>query len=188
MKKIHYILLVMAMLFLTMACRQNKNEVVANKIQYDVNIKSPDADYDWWIQNLPGPQREKLVEMIISGAKSGKFQAYDYFNNPITPAEVSQILSDTTMISKVDENPPYDETDTMIVYNIKRDDILRIRFLEEWTIDPATLKINKKVLGIAPVARRYDATGTELWQPLFWIYTDKDYIKQLNINQRISHL
>lgn len=180
MKKTHYILLMMAMLFLIMACRQSENEVVANKIQYDVNIKSPDADYDWWIQNLPGPQREMLVDMIISGAKSGKFRAYDYFNQPITPAKVAEILSDTTLVSIVDENPPYKETDTMMVYNIRRNDILRIRFLEEWTIDPATLKITKRVLGIAPVARRYDATGTELWQPLFWIYTDKDYIKQLN--------
>ena len=168
------------MLIVLAGCQpRKKGEVIANKIQYDVNIVSPDPDYDWWIQNLPGPQREKLVNMIIDGAKSGKFQAYDYFNQPITPGDVASILSDTTFLSMVDENPPYEEYDTLVVYNIKRADVLRIRFLEEWTIDPNTLQIEKKVLGIAPIARRYDAMGILRWQPLFWIYTDKDYVKTL---------
>ncbi len=169
------------LLVMLTGCRQEKKgDVIANKIQYDVNIVSPDPDYYWWIQNLPGPQREKLVDLIIEGAKSGKFQAYDYFNQPITPQEVAAILSDTTYLNVVDENPPYEEHDTLIVYNIKRADVIRIRFLEEWTIDPGTLKIDKRVLGIAPVARRYDAMGIERWQPLFWIYTDKEYVKTLH--------
>ncbi len=167
-------------LIMLAGCQQKKaGDVIANKIQYDVSIVSPDPDYDWWIQNLPGPQREKLVDMIIDGAKSGKFQAYDYFNQPISPQEVASILSDTTFFSVVDENPPYEENDTMVVYNIKRADVMRIRFLEEWIIDPNTLEIEKKVLGIAPIARRIDAMGIERWQPLFWIYTDKDYVKTL---------
>ncbi|NOX87086.1 MAG: hypothetical protein GXO86_14190, partial [Chlorobi bacterium] len=166
--------------FIITACtQQKKGDIIASKIQYDVNIVSPDTDYDWWIQNLPGPQREKLVNLIIEGAKSGKFQAYDYFNNPISKEEVAGILSDTTFFSVVDENPPYEEHDTLVVYNIKRADVMRIRFLEEWAIDPNTLKIEKRVLGIAPIARRYDAMGIERWQPLFWIYTDKDYAKTL---------
>jgi len=179
MKKTGNILLLLFILFAGFACRQQEREVIANKIQYDVNIKSPDPDYDWWIQNLPGPQRDNLVNMIINGALSGRFQAYDYFNQPITPGEVSMILSDTSLLRLAGKNPPYEEHDTMIIYHITYDDILRIRFLEEWTIDPATLQMNKKILGIAPVARRYDLSGTERWQPLFWVYTDDNYRKQI---------
>jgi hypothetical protein len=51
--------------------------------------------------------------------------------------------------------------------------------LEEWHIDPATLEFDKKILGIAPVARRTDDTGNERWQPLFWIYVDNDFIQKL---------
>lgn len=161
------------------ACKRDEKEIVTQKIQYDVNIKSPDPSYDWWIQNLPGPQRENLVDMILDGVLSGKFQAYDYFNDPITPYDVSKILSDTSALTLKSKEPPYEYYDTLVVYQITRDDILRVRFLEEWRIDPATLQFDKKILGIAPVARRTDDAGNERWQPLFWVYVDDDFIKDL---------
>jgi hypothetical protein len=160
------------------SCQHQSNETIATKIQYDVNIVSPDPDYDWWIQNLPGPQRERLVDLIIDGASSGKFPAYDYFNSPITAQQVRMILSDTSYFTLVDEEPPYEERDTVVVYNIRKEDILRIRFLEEWVMDPETLQMNKKILGIAPIARRMDIMGVERWQPLFWVYTDEEFSKQ----------
>ena len=161
------------------SCQQGKKEVVTERIQYDVNIKSPDPDYDWWIQNLPGPQREKLVGTILTGALDGKFQAYDYFNNPITAAEVSSILSDTTIIRLTQVEPPYESYDSLVIYNIVKEDILRIRFLEEWRMNPDDLSFEKKIVGIAPVARRV-VMDMERWQPLFWIYPDKDFEKKLN--------
>jgi len=161
------------------SCRQEQKEVVTQKIQYDVNIKSPDPDYDWWIQNLPGPQREKLVDMIIDGALSGKFQAYDYFNNPITAFDVSKILSDTSILTLMAKEPPYEYFDTTIVYAIQREDILKIRFLESWSTDPENLLFVKKVLGVAPIAKRVDPMGIERWQPLFWVYTDDEFVDSL---------
>lgn len=168
-----------ALLVVSYACQQKEKEVIANRIQYDVNIKSPDPDYDWWIQNLPGPQREMLVSVILDGALSGKFQAYDYFNYPITAGQVGMILSDTLYLKLMDEEPPYSERDTMIINNIEKEDILRIRFLEEWKLNPENLMMDKKILGIAPIARRIDVTGVERWQPLFWIYTDEKFIEEL---------
>ena len=82
MRPFHFLLFVLVAVVFN-SCMQEKTQLVTEKIQYDVNIKSPDPDYDWWIQNLPGPQRENLVDMIMDGALSGKFQAYDYFNNPM---------------------------------------------------------------------------------------------------------
>ncbi|MCF6170269.1 MAG: hypothetical protein L3J31_08110 [Bacteroidales bacterium] len=161
------------------SCQQGGKEVVTEKIQYDVNIKSPDPDYDWWIQNLPGPAREKLVETILNGAISGKFQAYDYYNNPITPAEVSSILSDTSVVRLTQVEPPYESYDSVIIYNIVQEDILRIRFLEEWKMNPEDLSFEKKIVGIAPVARRV-VMNMERWQPLFWIFPDKEFEKNLN--------
>ena len=161
------------------SCRQNNKELVTQKIQYDVSIKSPDPNYDWWIQNLPGPQRENLVDMILDGALSGKFKSYDYFNNPISAFEVSKILSDTSVLTLMAKEPPYEYYDTTIVYTIQREDILKIRFLEEWSADPEQLLFDKKVLGVAPIAKRIDPMGIERWQPLFWIYTDDKFIQSL---------
>jgi hypothetical protein len=158
MKK--YVLFLTLVIFVT-SCQQDKKDIITEKIQYDVNIKSPNPDYDWWIQNLPGPQRDQLVDMILGGAQSGKFQTYDYFNKPMSAFEVSKILSDTSVLTLMGKEPPYEYYDTAIVYTIQREDILKIRFLEEWSIDPDNLKIEKKILGIAPVARRIDPMGIE---------------------------
>ena len=178
------LLLIMLCPFLY-ACQQqgDHKELITKKIQYDVNIKSPDPDWDWWIQNIVGPDREKLVDLIIDGALSGKFQAYDYFSDSISPEDIKMMLSDTLYLTMKRAVPPYDLFDTTILMNITRDDILRIRFLEEWRIDPETMRFEKKIYGIGPVAYRIDLQGNERWQPLFWIYTDSQYIKQVLENK-----
>lgn len=181
MKKLLFILTSIS-IFLV-ACQQQEKEIITEKIQYDVNIKSPDPDYDWWIQNLPGPQREKIIDMIIDGALTGKYKVYDYYNQPIATSDVKMILSDTSYYTIVDEEPPYTERDTMVISTIFREDILRIRFLEEWRINPDNLQVEKRVLGIAPIARRPDLMGMERWQPLFWIYTDEKFLEELK-NER----
>jgi hypothetical protein len=178
MKKLACIAL--AGIFLFSACGGGEKEIIAEKIQYDVNIKSPDPEYDWWIQNLVGPQREKLVDYLIDGAVSGKFQAFDYYNNPLKKNEIQSLLSDTMVMSIMENQPPYDYHDTIVIHTIEKTDILKIRFLEEWKIDPENLQFEKKVIGIGPVARRFDANGTERWQPLFWIYIDPIFLKEIN--------
>ncbi len=181
MKKVSILIITIFML-VQIGCENNKNEVITKKIQYDVNIKSPDPEYDWWIQNLVGPEREHLVNLIVDGAKDGKWQAYDYFNDPIDKFEVRTIFSDTMLISMMKSEPPYELFDTMVIHNILPEDILRLRFMEEWSINPDNLAFSKKVVGIAPVASRPDFNGIERWQPLFWIYTDDEFIKGLKSN------
>lgn len=171
-------------LILWLAGCKNNYEQITKKIQYDVNIISPDPEYDWWIQNLVGPDREKLVDLIIDGAKEGKWQAYDYFNEPITPAEVRNLFSDSVYLTMIQKDPPYEFYDTLIVNNILNTDIQRLRFLEEWYIDPETLKFDKKILGLAPVAKRKDFQGITRWQPMFWIYVDDEFVKGWLTNKK----
>jgi hypothetical protein len=179
MKKL-MLFVVVALMGLVSCKQQPKKDIITKKIQYDVNIKSPDADWDWWIQNVVGPDREKLVDMIMDGALSGKFQAYDYFSDSIVPADIELMLADTFYLTYKRTVPPYDNYDTTVIMKIRKDDIQRIRFLEEWKIDPETMQFEKKIMGIGPVARRIDLQGIERWQPLFWIYTDKEFIQSLN--------
>ncbi len=161
------------------SCKPPHKETITQRIQYDVNIKSPQSDYDWWIQNLPGPQREKLVRTILQGAVSGKYKAYDYFFQPLSKQAVARILTDTMAYKIPDPSPPYAMKDTLIITHIAIKDILRLRFMETWRIDPKTLQFSKTVLGIAPVARRIDAQGHVRWQPLFWIFPDEHTAKAL---------
>ncbi len=156
------------------SCRPGNRQTITRKIQYDVNIKSPNPDYDWWIQNIAGPQREKLVRMIFKGVVSGKYKAYDYFYQPLDRKAVARILNDTIAVKVREAVPPYAMKDTLMVSHIGINDILRLRFMEKWSIDPETMQFTKTVIGIAPVARRTDAEGNVRWQPLFWIFPDKE--------------
>jgi len=174
-----WIFILLFISLLISSCHQKPGEIITKRIQYDVNIKSPDPNYDWWIQNLVGPQRERLVGLLLNGAKQGKYQAYDYYFQPISKVEVSKILSDSVLRKVRQTAPPYLLIDTLVIEKIGITDILKLRFLEEWKLNPENFAINKKVLGIAPIAKRYDQKGIERWQPLFWIFPDAGILKQI---------
>lgn len=164
-----------------MSCQlKDESRVLAKKIQYDVNIISPDPSYDWWIQNLVGPERELLSELLIDAPVKGRVQAFDYFNKPLTPQQVKQVLVDTSYVMIRSTLPPYEEKDTMIVKRISPKDIVRLRFMEEWRMDTATLQMEKKVYGIGPVIKSFDSEGNfRGYQPLYWIYTDENFRKEV---------
>ena len=179
MKTLNYLLL-LSFISILFSCNQTSNtEVITSKIQYDVNIKSPDPNYDWWIQNIAGADRDKLIAKIIDGASSGKFKAFDYFNEPLTALQVRSIMSDTLVMKLMRTKEPFEEYDTAIVNDISTKDILKLRFLEKWEMNPETMQITKTVYGIAPVARRI-INDVERWQPLFWIYTNEEFLESLN--------
>lgn len=170
---------IIPVLLLFSSCHDRNEEVITKRIQYDVNIKSIHPDYDWWIQNLVGPQREKLVKTILQGAVSGKYKAYDYFYNPLDKKAVSSILTDTLILKVREPEPPYALKDSIVVTHIRTGDIRRLRFLEEWRVDPETMQFTKMIKGIAPVARRIDAEGKIRWQPLFWIFPNAKTARNL---------
>ena len=171
-------LLIILFVVALVSCHKSENnkKIITERIQYDVLIKSPDADMDWWIQNIEGAKREELVKMILDKVYEGKIQAYDYLNKPITAEEVKNIgkRNDTLLMPSME--PPYEDSLVIINESLKVNDITKLRFLEEWSIDEKTLMIEKRLLGLSLVKEDFDANG-ELrgYKPLFWIYFDKKY-------------
>ncbi len=156
-----------------------KAEPLTNKIQYDVYVKSPNPDYDWWINNLPGPKRENLVNWIFDVAYSGEINAYDYFNQPMTVEDIKNIGRDTIYKTLMRAEPPFEKYDTMVVNQLEREDVTKVRFLEEWYLDEERNTFEKKVVAIAPVIEIFDQDGNFLAnQPLFWLYMDEEYLKK----------
>ncbi len=164
--------------FTVISCRHSEKDlfVVTDRIQYDVDIKSPDPDFDWWVQNIEGSRREVFIRQVMEAAYAGKVRAYSYFNEPLTPQQVKEIgfRADTLTFQRAE--PPYDFYDTIVEQRINLQDITRFRFLEAWYMDPASCAVSKKVIGMAPIIRNYGETG-ELrgYMPLFWIYFDENY-------------
>ena len=163
-------------LLITSCHREPEKKVLTERIQYDVTIKNPDADQDWWVQNMEGSKREAFIKMILDEAYSGKIKAYDAFNNPLTVEQVKAIGNRTDTVLGPSPKPPYDDTLMVVKQQLQLRDITKVRFLEEWYIDEGTFKMEKKVVGIAPMILKYSETG-ELQGSmlLFWLYLDKKY-------------
>jgi len=171
------------LIMLTLSCSRGTGpteNIVTKRIQYDVSIVSPDPDYDWWVQNIEGSDREKLVRNILQAADKGRVKVYDFFTlKPLTSEDVKGILSRKDTVSIESTLPPYDLVDTIISREVRLTDITRIRFLEEWRMDENALIFEKKVYGICPLVEVFTETG-ELkgYKPLFWIFLDDRYPKE----------
>lgn len=160
-------------LIIATSCDTKKpdQEIVTERIQYDVIINNQEKNYDWWIDNIPGPQRENLINWIFENAYSGKLSVYDYFNQPLSPEEIRSAGTDTLLLTLKRITEPFEEYDTTIVKKLDKRDINKVRFLEVWYFDKNKKAIEKKVLAIAPVREKYDEQGNFLAnEPLFWLY------------------
>lgn len=173
-------LLFFALILALNACKtdsvSDKNKVT-KRILYDVAIVNKDQDFDWWVQNIEGAQREKLISDIFSAVESGKVQAFDYITNkPLSKNEINVLLKRTDTISFESPTPPYEIIDSVITTELNKKDIEKLRFLEEWYMDNSTLAFSKKVVGICPMIAKYgDQSEFRGYMPLFWIFFDEKY-------------
>jgi len=186
MKKITLLSSILACLIFTFSCR-NGNEggknFVTKRIQYDVPIRNADPEMDWWVQNIEGSNRDKLIKDILTQVADGKVKAYDFLSyKPYTPGEIATMMKRVDTISVERATPPYDLVDTVLVTEIRLSDIAKIRFLEEWSMNDKTLEFTKKVAGICPMAERLTDSG-ELrgYKPLFWVFFDDKYPAELEV-------
>jgi len=160
----------------------NKN-IVTKRIQYDVLIHNTDTEMDWWVQNIDGSNREKLLKDILVQVTSGKVKAYDFLTcKPFNADEIKSMMKRVDTISVERSIPPYDLVDTVLVTEIRLSDITKLRFLEEWTMNEKTLAFTKKIAGICPLAERLTDSG-ELrgYKPLFWVFFDDKYPTELEL-------
>ena len=163
-------------LFLMASCGSGKGDVLTQRIQYDVSLKAPESDLEWWVQNLEGPKREKLVQSIITTAQEGKLKVYDVMTNKVlNEQEIKDRGTRTELLTMQRAKEPYEDYDTLIRRELQLSDITRIRFLEEWYLNESNGKITKEILAICPLVESYTEAGVYRGhQPLFWLsYTKK---------------
>jgi len=175
-RKLNLILVVLS-IFLMTSCGNKKGDLLTERVQYDVTIKTPEVDLDWWVQNLEGPKREKLVQSIINSANDGKLKIYDVMSNKLIPvAELKARSTRTELLTLQRSYAPYENYDTVVKRELQLSDISRLRFLEEWYLNEETGFITKKVIAICPLVESYTEQG-ELrgYNPLFWLSFEKKF-------------
>jgi hypothetical protein len=153
----------------------NKN-LVTERIQYEVSIKTPDPDYDWWVQNIEGSKRESFVKKILDAAMEGKVKAYDSFGTLLSPKEVKETGGKNDTIVTKKQSAPFGDSIVVINNQLDIQKIYKLSFIEEWSMDPATLKFEKRILGFAPLTEKREENGDiRGFRPLFWVYFDDKY-------------
>lgn len=173
MKQLAFITLI----FILASCGRKEGEMLTERIQYDVNIKSPETDLAWWVQNLEGPKREKFVKALIESARTGKVKVFDVISNQLLTAEdIRSKGTKTELLTLQRPYEPYETYDTLVTRELQLSDISRVRFLEQWQINTENGKIYKEVLAICPLVESYTETG-ELrgYIPLFWLSYTKNF-------------
>lgn len=159
-----------------------ESKTITERIQYDVIIKSPDPELDWYNQNLEGIKREEFVKSIINAATEGKVKVYDYFHTLLTPEELKKSFSKTDTVSVQDLKNPNISRDTIIKNELNLQEITKVRFLEEWKMNPDNLNFTKRVLGIMLMKENYgDSLELRGYTPLFWVYFDDKYPEALKV-------
>jgi hypothetical protein len=184
MNKFDFIVLILAYGMFVSSC-QNRGEseknMVTKRIQYDVSIRNSIPDMDWWVQNIEGSSREKLLKDIIKQVTEGKVKAYDFLSyRPYSADEVKNMMKRIDTISVERSTPPYDLIDTVMISEIRLSDITKLRFLEEWYMNEKTLAFTKKVAAICPMVERLNDSGDiRGYKPLFWVFFDNKYPGEL---------
>lgn len=131
-----------------------QNVMISEKITYNVKIKSgPGPSGDNFFENINESQRVFYVKKLFEAARSGKLKAFsdDELLRPISAKEVNNILTikDTASV------PSPDDPSRMITVTsedeIYPEEITALAFIEQWYFNQTTLKIDKKIIAVAPL-------------------------------------
>lgn len=174
------LILIVSVTFMLLSCSKNteKRDIITQRIQYEVLIKSPNPDFDWWVQNIEGQQRETFLKTIISKTTQSEVKAYDDFGKTLTAEQLQNIIHrvDTVWIN----SDTADSEPVAVEHAFNINDISALSFIEEWQLAD-NAQIEKRIIGYAPLISVFDADGDfRGFKPLFWLYFDKAYPETLN--------
>lgn len=162
--------------FIALQGFSQQNVKITEKITYNVKIKSePNPSGDHFFENINESQRVFYVKKLFEAARSGKLKAFadDKFIQSLSIKDVNNILTikDTASV------PSPDDPSRMITVTsedeIYPEEITALAFVEQWNFNLATLKINKKIIAVAPLleyivesSKSQEVSGYKF---LFWL-------------------
>lgn len=118
---------------------------------------------------------QRFISILYNAVQSGDITVFsgedDRFTTPLTKEQVAQ-----TITGGLDTVPVVDLNGEVTGYQarqrmIEPDSIYRFRLKEEWIFDKEASRMFVRILGIAPVMRKYTSSGIDVGDiTLFWAY------------------
>lgn len=146
--------------------------LIAEGFRSEALIIFPKEDETW----LGKIDQKILVDIIFNAIYEGRVIPYDFItDDPLTIEDVKAIESsiDTLYIEDFETG----EMEMKVVEDeLRRDEITKVFFKEDWYFDKVNFKMEKKVIGISLAIENYDKKGNlRGYEPLFIIYFDERY-------------
>lgn len=156
--------------------------VLAEKIAYDVFIDnttpyimySYGEDLPFFFMNIETSMREKIINAIIESAFNEEYVSYDFFFLPMSEKEMSRIKESHDTVTVIDPNDINEYIDTVVTKKLDIANIVRLKFIERWTLDPVTMQFTKTVYAVNPSEISFNEFGEfRGFKPLFWLLFDE---------------
>lgn len=168
-----------------------KNMVVlTEKIAYDVIMdntlamicESYGSQLPFYFNNIETSYRIKIVNALLDAGFQKRTPSLNFMFSEIPDQELQSIESRNDTMTVWNDRTGK-STDSVLVNNLDRNQVIKLKFAEQWSFDKHSLVFTKKSIAIAPSALSYDETG-ELkgFRFLFWLLFEKDMKKKLHLN------
>ena len=118
---------------------------------------------------------QRFINILYNSIQAGDVTVFsgddDRFTTPLTKEQVSQTINGGN-----DTVPVMDMTGEVVKYQVRSkqvdpDSIYRFRIKEEVIFDKESSRMTTRILGIAPVMRKYTSSGIDIGDiTLFWAY------------------
>lgn len=118
---------------------------------------------------------QRFINILYNSIQAGEITVFngddDRFTTPLTKEQVSQTINGGN-----DTVPVMDMSGEVVKYEVRSkqvdpDSIYRYKIKEEWTFDKESSRMFVRILGIAPVMKKYTSSGVFIAdQTLFWAY------------------
>jgi len=169
-------------------------EYLDGKIGYKINPQGGDPSLrvfasfvyeelseNWYIDKIPFQTKSEFVRKLHEKVCLGKVKAYQIKEiNGAEPVfeefssqKASGIGSDTIIktIGFFRNGIGYGDTTVQEIKYLDPNHIIKLSFLEQWTYNPETFAIKKKIIAYAPIRARYDYNIDRFagLQEMYWI-------------------
>lgn len=166
--------------------KSQKRMVYLGRISYEFCIDNKlyfgiidDEDNGPYLEEINSPywnsySRQKIRTLLINRVISGRSKAYDYVTNDALSIEESKKKLGYKMQQMEYYDPATSKMKTINVETeIYKEDIKSLLFVEDWYIDPVSMRIHKEVIGIAPIRFYTTDETTEKKEVAFVVYFQK---------------
>lgn len=177
MKTLPY--LILAIVLMAFGCKPGADEKSSDeKHQWSKTmIYSIDADKTFFEDQEDEDFSEfsTMFYEVVEKVYQGDLQAYEYWTgSPISADSAKKMLNVVDSVYEPQEDGRQ-VAQKMVVINYEKD-IPSVKVKEKWYWDKEQLKLEKKVIAIAPRIPVYSRQTGELrgYSPLFWIFLDKE--------------